>query len=89
MKKNYFLISKKNCLLIVIWMTLCMATAFSQMDCGIEEVPSDFGMLISPCIDMDIDEVPVKTIRVTFHIFQKDDGSENIQNDTMPAFSNA
>lgn len=32
----------------------------------------------SDCIDMDIDEVPVKTIRITFHVFQKDDGSENI-----------
>lgn len=58
-----------------------MPTAISQIDCGTEEVPSGFGMLTSPCIDMDIDEVPVKTIRVSFHIFQKDDGSENIQND--------
>lgn len=58
-----------------------MPTAISQIDCGTEEVPSGFGMLTSPCIDMDIDEVPVKTIRVSFHIFQKDDGSGHIQND--------
>lgn len=27
---------------------------------------------------MDIDEVPIKTVRISFHIFQKDDESENI-----------
>lgn len=27
---------------------------------------------------MDIDEVPLKTVRLTIHVFQKDDGSENI-----------
>lgn len=55
----------------------------SQMTCGTEDTPAGYQTQSIPCINMDIDEVPIKTIRVSFHIFQKDDGSENIQNNSI------
>jgi len=73
---------KKQNLAVLIFLLFCGTFGFSQMYCGTEVTGSNFDMLSLPCINMDIDEVPIKTIRVTFHIFQKDDGSGNIQNDS-------
>lgn len=73
---------KKQNLAVLIFLLFCGTFGFSQKYCGTEVSGSNLDLLSLPCINMDIDEVPIKTIRVTFHIFQKDDGSGNIQNDS-------
>src|SRR5690554_5570459 len=83
MTKNiYYSNFSKNCLFTIIGLVLYLPFSIGQEYCGTEYNPLEYQPLSSPCINMDIDEVPIKTIRVSFHIFQKDDGSENIQNDT-------
>lgn len=67
-----------NLLLVIIFTLLMTTHSFGQWTCGTIGTGSGSQMKSSTCVDMDIDDVPIKTIRVTFHIFQKDDGSGNI-----------
>lgn len=69
----------------VIALCLFSMSAYAQYSCGMEDViyaesfdPSENR---SGC-DIDLTNVPVKIVRVIIHVFQKDDGSENIPNNT-------
>lgn len=70
---------------IVILILLLIGTTRTdgQFSCG----TVDSGMIAlkgpSDCIDMDIYDLPVKTVRISIHVFQKNDGSENIPDDSI------
>lgn len=63
---------------IVISLMFLSAQLWAQGSCGMTNPKFTIQSGNSSCIDMDIDDVPLKTIRITIHVFQKDDGSENI-----------
>lgn len=54
----------------------------AQIDCGMDIPKHSLKALPngSDC-DVDLSNVPVKKIRLVYHVFQKDDGSDNIQDD--------
>src|SRR5690606_18264882 len=64
--------------IIVLFFLVFTVQLWSQGSCGMTDPPPMLLGGYSDCIDMDIDDVPVKTVRITIHVFQKDDGSENI-----------
>lgn len=76
-------LSSSNISIYVTILVLYCHNLSAQFQCGTTYDAQTYQMMSMPCIDMDIDEVPVKTIRVSFHVFQKDDGTGNIPNNSI------